>query len=347
MSMLKGSARGWRFQKRRRAYLLGSVCLLSLGSLHAQETAPTVSAGLDDVTNQLHWRIPARAAQQNVNTAPEDFDKVKLTPGSLLQMDVYGVPEYNGVSLRLDADGRVSVPHLSPLSVAGMTLLEAQEVIAQAFVTGQILIHPTVRLNLVQYNAGYVSVLGEVQLPGRYQLIAPRPLADVLALAGGETMAAGNDVEIQRASTTGSRVVEHIHLVQKERLAVLQQTTVGPGDSVLVHRAGAVYVMGAVNRPGGYLMVDNGGLSVLQALSLAGGASLDAAKGGMYIIRPHGESYEEIKVPFKRVLHEARSETELQVNDVLYLPRSGWKVTFLDGSAIIGAAVSGALFAYK
>lgn len=137
------------------------VCL---GGVHgyAQETAPTVSAGLDDVTSQLHWRIPPRAAQQNVNTAPEDFEKAKLTPGSLLQMEVYGVPEYSGVALRLDADGRVSVPNLAPIDVAGMTLLQAQDAIAQAFVTNQILVHPTVRLNLTQYNAGYVSVLGEV-----------------------------------------------------------------------------------------------------------------------------------------------------------------------------------------
>ena len=102
--------------------------------------------------------------------------------------------------------------------------------------------------------------------------------------------------------------------------------------------------MGAVNKPGGYLMVNSGSLNIYQALSLAGGTTLDAARNGMYIIRPHDETFEQIKVPFTKLAKQSQAEIQQQWNDVLYIPRSGWRVTVLDGSAIIGAAITGATY---
>ena len=330
--------------------LCGALLVLQtagFAAVYAQQVGAAVSANLDEIHDSGRRRLLERPDQSTVTPAPEDFDKVKLTPGSLLQMDVYGIPEYTGVLLRVNAQGQVSVPNLGPVSVTGLTLLEAQEVIARSFVTDQILVHPTVRLNMLQFSADYVSVLGEVQTPGRYQLIAGRSLSDVLALAGGETLAAGDDIELQRGGENSGKPAEHIHFAQRDSVTSLNSIRVNPGDSIYVRRAGVVYVLGAVNKPGGYLMVDSGGLDILQALSLAGGATLDAASNGLYIIRPHGGSYEQIKVPFKQIAHASETEIRLQVNDVLYMPRSGWKVTLLDGSAIIGAAVSGAVYSAR
>lgn len=123
--------------------------------------------------------------------------------------------------------------------------------------------------------------------------------------------------------------------------------TVYPGDNVYVRRAGVVYVLGAVTRPGGYVMVDSGKLNIFQALSLAGGTTLDAAKNAMYIVRPHDEVFQTIKVPFNKLAKGPQAELALQGNDVLYVPRSGLRVTLLDGSAIIGAAVSGAIYTVR
>lgn len=343
------------------AVLLGSILSAGLGA-DAQQNAPSVAANVDDVANMAQRRPLTPPTYEGVATpAPEDIYKARLVPGSLLSMDVYGVSELSEVALRLDAEGNVTVPTLGPVHLGGLTVMQAQDAVAKALVAGEILVAPNVKLNVVQFAAEYVSVLGEVQSPGRFQLIASRSLADVLALAGGETLAAGEDIEIQRASTmsnlsspmstTSSTAtapgVQHIHYTQRDPISNLRNVSVNPGDSVFVRRAGVVYVLGAVNRPGGYLMVNSGSLNIYQALSLAGGTTLDAAKNGMYIIRPHDEVFQQIKVPFAKLAKERQTDLQLQWNDVLYIPRSGLRVTFLDGSAIMGAAISGAIYSAR
>lgn len=336
---------------RARCALLAAAFLGGLGlsaiAVQAQGNTATVAASVDELSLQpgRHLLVPREVS--TVTPAPEDFDKVQLVPGTLLSMNVYGIDELSALPLRVDGEGDVSVPMLGPVHVGGLTVAEAQKALAKALVSGEILVDPIVRLSVSQYAAGYVSVLGEVQSPGRFQVIAPRSLSDVLALAGGETLAAGGDIELQHTNADGSVESQHIHYAQRDPLTNLRNVLVHPGDSIFIRRAGVVYVLGAVNKPGGYLMVDGGGLSVYQALSLAGGTTLDAAKNGLYIIRPHGEGYEEVKVPLSKLVREKQSEASLQVNDVLYIPRSGWKVTFLDGSAIIGAAVNGAIYSAR
>ena len=310
----------------------------------AQGNNPMVTANVDNLANEPQHRPIATYTQIPLSPAPEDFDKAEIVPGSLLSMDTYDVPELSGVSLRVDPEGNVSVPTLGTVHVAGLTVPEVQDAIAKSLKEGEILVAPHVRITVVQYSAGYITVLGEVQNPGRYQVIAKRSLGDALGFAGGETLAAGDDIEIGRAATTGTPAIQHVHHLQHDGSTDLRNVFVNPGDVVTVRRAGVVYVMGAVNRPGGYLMVNEGRLDIYQALSLAGGTALDAARNGMYIIRPHEEVYETIKVPFASLAKQHQSEVQLKLNDVLYVPRSNWKVTLLDGSSIIGAAVNAAIY---
>ena len=314
----------------------------------AQQYGPSVPANIDEMSLQRR-PVPAGSAQSQASTtaAPEDFSKAQLLPGTLLSMETFGVPELSGVSLRIDAQGDVFVPTLGTVHLAGLTVPSAQQAIAEALVRAELLVSPVVQLNVLQFAASFVSVLGEVQTPGRFQMIGSRSLAEVLALAGGETLAAGNDIEIQRGKASGPGGVQHVHYTPHDSLASLQSTLVEPGDSVYVRRAGVVYVMGAVSRPGGYVMVNGGLLNIYQALSLAGGTTLDAARNGMYIVRPHDEAFETIRVPFNKLAKQPQAQVELRQNDVLYVPRSGARVALLDGSAIIGAAVSGSLYAAK
>ena len=312
-------------------------------NLVAQQNTPSVPANLEEL--QLQRRPASSPANLGPTlAAPEDVSKAELVPGTLLSMDVYGVPEMSGVNLRLDANGDASIPTLGAVHLAGSTVLQAQQTVAKALVQAEMLVAPVVQLTLVQFAAGYVSVLGEVQSPGRFQIIAARNLAEVLALAGGETLAAGSDIEVQRTSATTGQTLQHVSYTPQDDLRVLQNVTVQPGDSVYIRRANVVYVLGAVNKPGGYLMVNGGLLNIYQALSLAGGTTLDAAKNGMYIIRPHDEAFQTIKVPFTKLAGRRPTDLQLQKNDVLYVPRSGLRVTFLDGSAILGAAVGGAMY---
>lgn len=316
--------------------------LATAGATGAQQVGPHMPSAVEEMSLQRR-PTPGPAANNQGPTlaAPEDFSKVALVPGTLLSMDTAGVPEFSGLSLRIDARGDVFLPGLGTLHVGGLLLPAAQDEITKALVAAELLIAPTVQLNVVQFAPRYVSVLGEVQTPGRFQLIGERTLAEVLALAGGETLAAASEIEIQRGS---DGVVVRVHYTPRDPLQALKGTMIQPGDSIYVRRAGVVYVLGAVGKPGGYVM--NGGvLNVFEALSLAGGTNLDAASNSMVIVRPHEEVFETIRVPFKKLMNETQGQIALQQNDVLYVPRSGMRVTLLNGSAILGAAVGSSIYA--
>jgi polysaccharide biosynthesis/export protein len=292
--------------------------------------------------------FPVRHPQPVVSTAvgpvPEGFESLKLAPGSLLQMDVYGIPEMSA-QLRLDAHGNVTIPLIGAVSIAGDTVVQAQDAIAKEFVDLDILKAPEVILSVLQFPARNISVLGEVQSPGRIQLLGPEPLGDVLALAGGEAATAGNDIEIQRQATNGKTVLRHVAYAQGQDSVNLLNTVVEPGDTVLVHRAGIIYVLGAVNRPGGYLMVNGGVLNVVQAISLAGGETIRSSTRFAVLVRRQGQSFVQIKVPLGKMEKGDAPPLPLQRDDALYIPASAWKSFVINGSNVLSAAAAASIYA--
>ena len=316
------------------------LLMLPLGALGQQGAA--VAAQIDE--------NPARAAHlsaQNtgpVSSVPEGFEHLTLAPGFLLQLEVYGVPEMS-TQLRVDAEGNVTVPLIGPVAISGDTVPQAQAVLAKTFASREILKDPQVTLNVLQYPARSVSVIGEVQTPGRVALLAPEPLGDVLALAGGETIAAGNEIAVQHRGNNGETILRHIQFAQGGDPAILRSTIIEPGDTVLVQRAGIVYVLGAVNRPGGYLMVNGGSLNVVEAVSLAGGETLLSSTRWAVIVRRQGDDIKQIKVPLQKMEKGEAPTVALQVNDALYVPPSTWKSLVINGSNVLSAAAAASIYA--
>ena len=111
-----------------------------------QENATQLPAALDQPsTARRRLSTPSQTA---ITAVPEDFSKAKLSPGYLLQMEVYDTPEMS-TTLRVDAKGDVSVPLVGQVNVGGKTLAEAQHTIAKALIDGQILVAPEVSLNVI------------------------------------------------------------------------------------------------------------------------------------------------------------------------------------------------------
>ena len=140
---------------------------------------------------------------------------------------------------------------------------------------------------------------------------------DVLALAGGTTLTAGNEIQITRGSANAEPIPKSI-LVHYSRATdpdAVKQAIVNPGDTVLVKRAGIVYVLGAVTRPGGYVMQEEGTLNVLQAISLANGTALAAKTGTIHILRrdDHG-AVADIRLSYKKLIRGQSSEVQLHAS---------------------------------
>jgi len=262
---------------------------------------------------------------------------VKFGPGDLLEVSVYNVPEL-ATKARVSNSGEIYLPLIDYIHVAGLTQEEAQAVIEKRLEDGGFVRNPHVTIFVDEAESQGVTLLGEVAKPGIYPDTSDHKLYEVISEAGGFTAVASRNVAIIRKGKP-----EPIRVDLPRNLAddLSGNVDVLPGDTVTVPRAPIVYVVGDVGRPSG-LLIDNGTMTVLQALALAGGTNHTAKMGGVRIIHksPSG-SMTESKVPLKKILEAKSPDITLHADDILFVPMSGVKVAAGKvGDAALGAAAA-------
>jgi polysaccharide biosynthesis/export protein len=99
------------------------------------------------------------------------------------------------------------------------------------------------------------------------------------------------------------------------------------GDVVTVPHAGIVYVLGAVARPGGFVLTnDREQLSALKILALAGGFTNTAKSSHAVVIRKDATGKQhEVEVDLKKIRNSQAEDMQLQPSDILYVPDSAAK----------------------
>ena len=102
------------------------------------------------------------------------------------------------------------------------------------------------------------------------------------------------------------------------------EVKIEPGDRLDVSRAGLVYVLGDVGRPGGYLIENRDAISVLQALALAQGVN-KTARLDAKLIRTTDKGRVQTELPLKKILSNQADDPRLQDGDILFVPLSGPK----------------------
>jgi polysaccharide export outer membrane protein len=312
-------------------------------ALQAQSTGAALQngSGMSGGGNTSSAARPT--AGSGLTAVPEDFSKLKIAPGFLLDVGVYDEPDLS-VQLRVGDDGNVIMPLVGSIHVAGDTQAEAQQKIQESLKSAKILTNPQVTLNVVQYASTLVTVLGEVGSPGRLQLLTPHSLLDVISFAGGETAIAGGVIQV-RHEEAGKVTTTSYHYGRSSNGDTISGITIHDGDTVIVPRAGIVYVLGAVNRAGGFLMQEDGKLDVAQALSLAMGTSLLAKTGEIHIIRrrPDG-TFVEFMANYKDITNGKATPPQLQAQDIVYVPNSKIKTIFSDSQSIINSAATATIY---
>jgi len=118
-----------------------------------------------------------------------------------------------------------------------------------------------------------------------------------------------------------------------------------PGDIVKVSRAGIVYVMGAVQRPGGFAMKTNERISVLQAVALSEGLTKTASKGSARIIRTNEQNGARTEIPIDlgKILSGKSPDLMLGPRDIVFVPDSAAKSTFSRGTEAAAQTLVGLL----
>ena len=322
---------------------MAAVLLLSLPAAHAQSTnsaTPVMSN-----TNPVPGRTtPGTNGEKSMTTVPGDFAALKLAPGFLLNVQVYDEPDFSA-HLRIDNEGNISIPFLKPVHVAGDTVAQARDKIQQTFRDTAILKNPQVTIDVEQFATTNATVLGEVQNPGQIQLLAPHSLLDVIGLTGGETPLASNEIEIKRAETSPDKSTSLYHYYKGSNGDSIRNVMIYPGDTVIVKRAGVVYVLGAVNRPGGYAMQESGELNVAEAISLAQGLALQAKVGALRVVQHRADGQlVEVPVSYKRIMDGKEEPMQLAAGDIVYVPVSKVKSVFTASSSLIGQTTAATIY---
>ena len=295
---------------------------------------PSVSQAAESAAAQgksLAIKTPADVDKNS----PEPVQVVKFGVGDLVQVSVYNVPEL-ATRARVSNAGDIYLPLIDYVHIEGLTQEEAQALIEKRLADGGFVRNPHVTVFVEEASSQGVTIMGDVARPGIYPNIGDHRLYTVISEAGGFSASASRKIAILRRDRA-----EPIRIDLPRNLAddLSGNIEIQPGDTINVPKAPIIYVVGDVNRPSG-LLIDNGQLTVLQALALAGGANRTAKLGASRIIRKGPGGMTETRVEIKKMLEAKTADVPLQADDILFIPVSGRKIA---ASRTIDTAVSAAL----
>lgn len=278
---------------------------------------------------------PARAAAENAaNPSP-----LLLGPGDELEVTVYGAPDLSGRT-RISENGNISMPLIGYVRVAGLSTSEAEAAIEAQLRQNNIVNDPQVAIYAKDFTSSGISVAGEVAKPGFYSVLGPHRLYDVLQLAGGTTEKASNTVTISHRNEQEGTTVT----ISRDPAEMgANNVDLKPGDTVVVPRAGVVYVLGEVTRPGGYVLNSTGGITVVQVVAAAGGPTHLASYGKTTLLHRTPTGFQEEKINLKKLLRGKTHDIAVKNEDILFIPTSGLK-SAVNTSMLVGAAGTAALY---
>jgi polysaccharide export outer membrane protein len=308
--------------RRNRRFLLRSLYVLLLGSCSLHLLAQT------PVTGETPQPAPANETARPQSRRLLANSNVKLGVGDLIEISVFGVPDLS-TKARISGSGDVYLPLIDYVHLASLTTDEAQELIQKRLEDGGFVRGPHVSIFVNESASQAITLVGEVNRPGAYPAIGDRRLFDLISAAGGLTDKAGRNVTIERRGDPGQKI--ELQLSSNLTEDTQENVDIFPGDTIIVSRAGIVYVVGDVNRPSGFRIEDNT-LTVLKALALVGGGTRTSALSKTKILREGPNGTQEIPVNLKKILYAKAPDMALVKGDVLFVPGSAAKTAAYRGA---------------
>ena len=251
---------------------------------------------------------------------PAADSSVIIGPGDLLDVSVLGIEELSR-RVQVLGDGSITLPPLGNFGVAGQTVQQLEATVAKMLADNRLVNDPQVSIFVAESVGGGVSVQGAVLKPGRYNLVGSNTLIEVVGQAGGLAHDSGGRILVMRGSPeTGQETLE----IDVERLMeagdVTANISLRPGDIVVVPRGRKlrVYVTGAVKRPGAVEYSSTEGITVLQAITAAGGPTERANLKKVTINRRLSDGTEDrLQVNVKKIQNGKEPDLLLDRNDTV------------------------------
>jgi polysaccharide export outer membrane protein len=272
-----------------------------------------------------------------------------LGDGDLLTIHVYESLDYVPVS-RVGVDGILPLPLIGPVKVAGLTVLQAENLIAQKLMAAGMYRDPQVSIQITDSPNLIATVVGE--LHGVVPIIGERRLLDVLAIAGAG--GGGGGVGATTVVVGGGGLPPTAsHVITINRPGVAEPITVDLGtdpaksdkadvpifarDTIIVPRVGVIYLLGAFKIQGAIPLQQNSPMTLIKVAALAGGPGFEGSMGDLRIIRSVGLTREVVRVDLKKVINGKAPDPVLQAEDIVFLPSNPMKAAIKSGG--IGTAL--------
>lgn len=308
----------------------------------------------------LTLSITHAAAQQSPATTPQSVSGYVLGPDDEIMIRAADAPEISDKPVVISANGNITLPMIGKAKAGGLTVEQLETELNARF--KEFIRDPQISVRVTEFRSQPVSVFGAVTKPGVIQLTGPQTLYEVLSLAGGPSENAGSILTITRRRQSGEIPIPGATVDSTGQFSSAElniQDIIGGKEpsaniaikaydiiSVSEGSSNMIYVVGDVQHPGAFTLGGQRNISVLRALSLAGGLGRTATPQKARIIRevPGIPNLNETTVNIKQIISGKAGDIELRPDDVLVVPTSSRKIfttTFLPTtvSAVAAAAI--------
>jgi polysaccharide export outer membrane protein len=250
---------------------------------------------------------------------------IYINPGDLVSVHIFGSVDYQP-TVRVTLDSTIQLPLIGAISVKGLTIDEAENLIADKLKSAGMYRDPQVTVQITESTNGVITIAGEAHavIPANSE----RPLLEVIAAAGGLPVNASHIITIDRPGVEKPIVVD---LGNDPMHSQQINIPLYPGDTVIVSKVGVVYMLGEFKTAGVIPIQQNSPLTLLQATSVAGGTLYDGKYQDLRIIRTINQQRTLVRVDIKRVMLGQDPDPLLQADDIVYLPTSAVKSAIVSG----------------
>ncbi len=264
---------------------------------------------------------------------PQAHD-LRLMHGDLITVHLYATNDY-APTVRIGLDGTVQLPLIGVVSVEGLTLAEAERLIAQRLEAAGMYRNPQVTITLMESPNQTITLTGEMH--GVLPVVGSRRLYDVLSAGGGLPPTASHVITINRPGVPQPIVVD---LGNNPATSAAANIPVFAGDTIVVPSTGFIYILGAFKNQIAVPIRQNTPLTLMQAAAIGGGPGYEAKLSDLRIIRTIGTERRVVHVDVKKVIDGKAPDPVLESDDIVFLPTSAMKAAIKSGGfgTLIGLA---------
>ena len=295
----------------------------------------------DSAVTSLLGKTPSFTVPEYLKKYPESKtigEDYKIGGYDVLSITVYEEKDLTIESIRVSADGFISFPLIGRLHVADMNTSQVQQIIARKLAEGAYLLDAHVSVMVTKYEGRKYSVLGAVKTPGNYPLQAREKVLDGISKAGGIAEAVGS------ASTSGGGEAQEAMIIRilnpgrsgEQKIVInvdlqgllkgrdqVSNLYLADNDVLYIPKSDYFYIIGEVKNPGSYAFVKKD-ISIIEALSMAGGFTRIAARNKTRIVRIENgvERIYDVNVDAITKAGKMIQAVPIKPNDLIVVPES-------------------------